>query len=410
MSAAKYSVAFGSDDGSSSEGSEEDEAEKEDDVQQKSAKTNVPNWLQGAASSRDVGGSEHLWSTQLATQCTFGDLGQSPDGVAKEASDNAHLFSPSMVASPPVLHYESTMRSGLSSAGSSSSSSRLGQVGSTARGTYSRDGAARRLTHGAQKKRHLETLNDVFGVCSSSCGCTGVLSPNVVKQCHEYSYGPPQTPYPAKRTHEAWLDLIDSFFTYDSDSKPSASYKVAGYACCAVVTRMAYGITESKWNALHALARKGPGALLAAKQTGEWDREARRARQAEKVSSTSEARTWWVDLLKCMCIMPNEPTIQHHPDFVFSRAYHDLYLPEMELFSNAPALRNLKKATVPPSSWWVAQKEALHVVSLEQYGAKADDPNSPKELYKLRERPNHSNFPECTGCSERRARVTEALA
>ena len=270
------------DDGSSSGSSsdvreiEEEAAVKQFDVQRAAAKNHPPQWVQETASLQDSGDSEHLWSAALATRLSL-------ESISISQREDAHLFSSGMASSPPALGHNSTMSSGLSSAGGSSSSSRLERVSGTARGTYSRDGAARRVPHDEQRKTHLRTLSDVFGACSSSCGCTGVLSPNVLKQCHEYSYGSPQAPFLAKRTHEAWLNLVDSFFTYDSHGKPSASYKVGGYACCAVVTRMAYGITESKWNALHALARKGPGALLAAKQTGEWDREARRARQAEKV-------------------------------------------------------------------------------------------------------------------------------
>ena len=110
-------------------------------------------------------------------------------------------------------------------------------------------------------------------------------------------------------------------------------------------------------------------------------------------------------MLRTMDWMPNEPVIKHPFNFVWASAYADFYLPEMWLYGVAPPLRRKDDPKKPPPKWFEARDEALRVMSLEEYGAKDDDPCTPKTLLKLMKRPNHSNFPECDDCCKWRVQV-----
>ena len=100
--------------------------------------------------------------------------------------------------------------------------------------------------------------------------------------------------------------------------------------------------------------------------------------------------------------LPNEtpPTIKH-PLFVGEALYRDVYLPEMELYSLAPPLKQADNKA--PGSWFRARTAALKLLSLEEFGLKEGATTAePRLQFRLVARANHSNFPECTECRNNR--------
>eukprot|EP00965_Chrysotila_dentata_P040557 1345156-Pleurochrysis_carterae.AAC.1 len=85
----------------------------------------------------------------------------------------------------------------------------------------------------------------------------------------------------------------------------------------------------------------------------------------------------------------------------------------MSTYGSAPPLRSKDKHAT--GSFFDARTEALRRYSIKHYGVKEVHANctsqthaEPKCMFRLLARPDHSNYPECANCKERRMAV-EAL-
>ena len=79
------------------------------------------------------------------------------------------------------------------------------------------------------------------------------------------------------------------------------------------------------------------------------------------------------------------------------RHVQDVYVQEMTLYSTVPPLQ-LKNGRAP-GKWFEARTVALKQLSIKHYGLKVGAlEQEPAQLFKLMERPPHSNFPDCTTC------------
>eukprot|EP00965_Chrysotila_dentata_P029960 997148-Pleurochrysis_carterae.AAC.1 len=82
----------------------------------------------------------------------------------------------------------------------------------------------------------------------------------------------------------------------------------------------------------------------------------------------------------------------------------------MELTGACPPLKCKSKNA--PGSWYQARKEALRRFSIKTYGLKSASEScqemptnalpEPKSYFRLRPRPDHSNYAECDECKTRR--------
>ena len=349
-------------------------------------------------------------------------------------------------------------------------------VSNTSRGGYSRDGAAKRGSHADQAHGFWETVSStaLAGACKPGCAldCTGRVSRNEMLTCIAASYGTvtftsdeqlkiekrrPGNSYgkniqhdgeagrwmcttKSRETGDGWAQLFDSFVAFLPDGSAATTYRVAGHQTCANFTRCAYGIPETTW--LHGLAaaRRQPGGAVIARQQSFAGQSTAGVDRQETVSSTSEAIGWWVDLFAEWDKLPNEsPPVIKYPPYVGEALYSEVYVPEMELYSMAPPLKqNDGKA---PGSWFRAREAAVLEFSLTEFGLKegtatgglmrtcsisnaphrvcaASDaphrirhasshmpsplPGEPKHRFRLVERANHSNFPECDTCRSNR--------
>eukprot|EP00965_Chrysotila_dentata_P101212 3342172-Pleurochrysis_carterae.AAC.1 len=101
----------------------------------------------------------------------------------------------------------------------------------------------------------------------------------------------------------------------------------------------------------------------------------------------------------------------------------ELYCAEVGTWVGCQPLRSAidKKTGSPsgraPGSWYSARTEALRQYSLKHFGVKdlaAGDVSTsliaqPKSLFKLKARPDHSNYPECDLCRESRLEVERLI-
>ena len=148
-----------------------------------------------------------------------------------------------------------------------------------------------RLSSLAQARRHRSRIQEtaLAGACTAKCAvkqaCPNLLTRNDLLSCHEISYGVEVQQGRAKtlvlsvddskRSH-AWRQLFLSFCTWHADEKkPAFAYTVAGHAVCGSFARAAYGIPESTWLKLTALANKGRAHLERAEGMAEFQSLAR---------------------------------------------------------------------------------------------------------------------------------------
>lgn len=78
--------------------------------------------------------------------------------------------------------------------------------------------------------------------------------------------------------------------------------------------------------------------------------------------------------------------------------FQDIYCLEMELYSTAPALKMTDGR--PCGRWFEARTVALRNLSISEFGlAPGTLTGEPAQLFRLMERPPHSNFAECSICA-----------
>ena len=116
---------------------------------------------------------------------------------------------------------------------------------------------------------------------------------------------------------------------------------MAGHAVCGSFARAAYGIPESTWLKLTALANKGRAHLERAEGMAEFQSLARAELQQ---TSTNEAVQWWRQQLRMWEPMPNESCIKH-PRLVWELLYKDVYVPEIRALK--AALRSQRSLSRP---------------------------------------------------------------
>jgi len=316
------------------------------------------------------------------------------------------------------------------------------QHNSTGRGRYSRDAASKRGSHADQGRACWEKVQSsvLAGACEDSCalGCQNQLGRNDLFLCVEQSYGTiawvseaslkvshrkKDLAYGARVEHEgeaghwtatkrsratgdAWAALFDSFVTFRADGQVVEVFRVAGHQACANFTRNAYGIPLSTWLQGMADARKFPGGAVSSRA----ERSASKSTGAvQMVTSKSEAVDWWKDIMREWDILPNEsPPVIKYPPYVGEELYKSVYVPEMELHSVAPPLKQLDGKA--PGSWFRARDEAALLLSLEQFGLREGATTAePRMRFRLVSRANHSNFAECNECRANRLEKLENI-
>ena len=303
-----------------------------------------------------------------------------------------------------------------------------GSTAGSRQGSYDRqqEGVGVRLSSLAQARRHRSRIQEtaLAGACTAKCAvkqaCPNLLTRNDLLRCHEISYGVEVQQGRAKtlvlsvddskRSH-AWRQLFLSFCTWHADEKkPAFAYTVAGHAVCGSFARAAYGIPESTWLKLTALANKGRAHLERAEGMAEFQSLARAELQQ---TSTNEAVQWWRQQLRMWEPMPNESCIKH-PRLVWELLHKDVYAPEIGLWWTCPALTAANGKA--PGSWFAARKKALTELSIEDFGlqpseeCRASPDPQPRTMYTLLERPNHSNFAQCKKCGQNEREMTQAVA
>ena len=140
-------------------------------------------------------------------------------------------------------------------------------------------------------------------------------------------------------------------------------YKAAGHQTCSEFTRRVYGIPRGTWLQGMADARRQPGGAVIARMQKRAAHTTVGVDQMANITSTSEAGEWWKDLMLEWDKLPNEtpPTIKH-PPFVGEALYRDVYLPEMELYSLAPPLKQADNKA--PGSWFRARTGSWQTLTL----------------------------------------------
>ena len=291
-------------------------------------------------------------------------------------------------------------------------------------GSYDRqaEGVRVRLSSLEQAREHRNRIHEtaLAGACKAKCAfkqdCANLLTRNDLLQCHEVSYGREVPKGRAnqlvlsvddrQRSH-AWRQLMLGFCTWHvGEPKPRFAYSVAGHPVCGDFARAAFGIPESTWLRLTALANKGREQLEHAEGMAEYQALPRAALQQ---TSTNEAVQWWRQQLRMWEPMPNESCIKH-PRLVWELLYKNVYMPEIELWWTCSPLKAADGRA--PGSWFAARKTALTELSIEDFGL---DPSSssaepqPRVMYKLLERPNHSNFAQCKTCGQNEQDMTRAV-
>eukprot|EP00965_Chrysotila_dentata_P260096 6213782-Pleurochrysis_carterae.AAC.2 len=169
--------------------------------------------------------------------------------------------------------------------------------------------------------------------CKPSCPfkgkCGDLLTRNDMYACHERSFGITtfneetkawHTTMTTAQTQEAWRSVMISFVRYDANDKASFSFSAGSRRTCGEFARVAYGISQYKWNCNLAQLRKGKGVLEAHSTIHAWDAAARTALAAERTSSRSEAVAWWMVMFDMWDSVPNEYVLVH-PRIVWDRLY-----------------------------------------------------------------------------------------
>eukprot|EP00965_Chrysotila_dentata_P223982 6193911-Pleurochrysis_carterae.AAC.2 len=210
----------------------------------------------------------------------------------------------------------------------------------------------------------------------------------------------------------AWKQLQQPFVTYSAeDNKPIFRYTVENRVTCDDYARTAYGIPKITWNGNRSLVCE-PGNMQTQIDMKAWEEAAKHALVRAKSSSTQEAIDWFLMLFPLGEAIPNEFLIVH-PRIIWDSLY-DLYFNEVSVYGSCPPLKGNGKNA--PGSWYYARAEALRRYSIKLYGVRDADPSclpksnmaEPKSWFRLRPRPDHFNYPECSECRARRE-VVERL-
>lgn len=207
---------------------------------------------------------------------------------------------------------------------------------------------------------------------------------------------------PSRASGDRWARLCDGFVSFDANGLPVVVFTAGGHRVCDTFARNAYGVPEATWLGLMADARrKAGGATIAREQRFAHEATAGIDRVGG-TTSTAEAISWWKDLMIEWDMLPNEsPPVIKYPSYVAEALYKDVYLPEMQMYSLAPPLQQVDGKA--PGSWLKARANALVQLSLDRFGLKpGTTTGEPRLLFRLVERANHSNFPECVDCRANR--------
>ena len=208
----------------------------------------------------------------------------------------------------------------------------------------------------------------------------------------------------ARQTSDQWAALFDSFVTF-SDRRfepPLVVYRSAGHGTCAEFTRQVHGIPEGTWLQGMAHARERPGWATLSRNLASVNNTRSGVDRLQAVTATAEAVDWWMDLMHEWDMMPNEsPPIIKHPAYVAETLYKQVYVPEICLYGTRDPLS--QKDGKAPGSWFSAREEAVKQLSLREFGLKDGATTAePRLLFRLLERPDHSNFAECSDCRTNR--------
>lgn len=206
----------------------------------------------------------------------------------------------------------------------------------------------------------------------------------------------------SRETGDRWASLCDNFVSFNVNSSPVVVYTAAGYHVCDTFARKVYGVPEATWLRLMADARRQPGGSTLARQMRFAHQATTGIDKMGGITSTSEAINWWKDLMREWDMLPNEsPPVIKYPSYVAEALYKEVYLLEMEMYSLAPPLK--QRDGKAPGSWLAARTSALIQFSLDKFGLKSGSTTGdPRLLFRLVERANHSNFPECNECRANR--------
>jgi len=266
------------------------------------------------------------------------------------------------------------------------------------RGSYDRSQAAKSQTIDEYACIHKEKirLTHLGAPCLPSCKfgqrCLDEITKPVLYKAHEYSFCDDDGELISKKKQsQRWRRLVDSWVTFSPDGTSTEEYRIGSYRACREAARAAYGMQPSRLSAMLRVAKGSPGGLESQQALRSWDASVASARAAEKVTSKSEAGTWWLDILELWDHMPAEFTIAH-PRLVWSELYSKIYLREIEHWGSAEPLRAgvgnrmsegkkgkkkcEKKNPKPPGSWFRARHEAMRIISIKYTGHDATgEPN-----------------------------------
>ena len=312
------------------------------------------------------------------------------------------------------------------------------------RGRYDRSSAKSRISHADNAAEHWRDITDnsLAGSCSEGClrNCCQHFSQNEMYTLHEKHYGDlTWTACTAKGSgdtyskklpgfaygkihhrasqldlgtrgywctskvesvsHELWRHTFAPFCSDDDNAR--FSYRLEGRELCSGAARALMGCTAGCWSDMHGLGRNGAASLATYGELQKVTKQERSTRAGECTTAHSEAVIWWMDILEGWDMMPNEvpPVVKFPTGTIFEDLYSKLYHPEMELISDIPALSSASGKA--PGSWFTARADALVKLSFKEFGQKVGSSVlEPAELFRLMERPNHSNFPVCNQCGE----------
>lgn len=212
------------------------------------------------------------------------------------------------------------------------------------RGSYDRSQAAKSQTIDEYAGIHKEKirLTHLGAPCLPSCKfgqrCLDEITKPVLYKAHEYSFCDDDGELISKKKQsQRWRRLVDSWVTFSPDGTSTEEYRIGSYRACREAAREAYGMQPSRLSAMLRVAKGTPGGLESQQALRSWDASVASARAAEKVTSKSEAVTWWLDILELWDHMPAEFTIVH-PRLVWSELYSKIYLREIEHWGSADAV------------------------------------------------------------------------
>lgn len=336
------------------------------------------------------------------------------------------------------------------------------------RGSHSRESSAKPTTHAEQAWIHQQKVeNYLIGrPCTTACRynrtCGLNVPPSILINAHEHSYGrgtrkevcPDGTTkfhvaLSKKQTMLNWRKLAMTAISWTVDDPPKRveHFTVCGRGpVCADFWRAAYGIPLGTANGMLAAARSGSlrvdvdddeDVQMVAAHTRIWfwgrgagrgglgrdinkrvhehcggrnslcshslllytSLQVRKAFQQLPQERDDDACAvtliWWQRWLEAEDQMPNEPVIQHRA-VVWQSVYEHEYVMDVEWWGISRALSR--------SRWLSLREKALDNLSIEYFGAAADDATKPAVKMSLVQRAKHSNFGSCSECTRAKER------